>query len=132
MTNSEVFRNSKGWHETKQFIRSEMMASSIDYAKTNGRIQNCLRCLRCRGFDYDVGKIKQHPKLCLRCAGVMEDSFKGTPAYLRAEEIFSKNEKSIKLRSMETTHKILEFDLVYMAEDVFKDLYKEELLEYVD
>jgi len=123
-------RDSADWKDARALWKQTLMASDLHFARLNGRTNDCLRCERCRGFDYDVGKIKEWPDLCLHCAVVLEDKFTESEAYKKAKAWHDTNPKSIALRSMPTTHNICGFEVVYMEEEVFKDFYKKELGVY--
>ncbi|MBN8901489.1 MAG: hypothetical protein J0H57_10700 [Rhodospirillales bacterium] len=85
----------------------------------------CLQCPRCRKYDLDCGKIKQFPDLRLRCADAVQSMIdSGADPYGQPKdwtgwiECHEAAHAGSPVRSMETTHKIGRFDLVYMPEDV--------------
>lgn len=89
--------------------------------------ENMLKCERCWKCSHDVGKIKLHPDLCLRCAEVMELQFKGTEIY---EKLQRWHEKHSPIKDMKATHTIgkdVRLDVVYMSEQEFVDMYRDKI-----
>jgi hypothetical protein len=89
-----------------------------------------LKCERCWKFTPEVGKIKLHPDICLKCAEVMEFSYKASQIYERFQEY---HEKTSRIKGMKATHKIGKLGLcvVYMSEEAFVEMYKDKI-KYLD
>lgn len=89
------------------------------------KINDCLKCARCWKYTHDVGKIYQWPDICLRCADVMEIDVKEQRPDVYAS--LQKAHKDHPLRAMIPNYKAGDFDMVYMPEEVFREMYEDQL-----
>lgn len=112
-------------NENQAYVEVSVKVSKID---------DCLKCDRCWKYLNDVGKIKEYPDVCLRCADAIDymvknnlspnGGYKDWSEWMAVHENYHKGNP---IRAMETTHTVNGFNVVYMDEHTFKSIYKERL-----